>query len=401
MRHLMVKTWTLLHPFTFYFFFTPPPTLEVSASRGAAAGAPLRRFTEVRECLAKASGAAAYNVDVTIPFSSYLRPKLRELFGRYYPPLTGFLMSGLDSKERKEMLGAMLTVLVRHGYQDAKAAAEFFQHAQSMGFHVLPDHFYSPIPNTARLTEEVWTRRFDEIPGWDLNVTGQLELLGKLASWADEMKDTPSKQVSESGYFWTNSQFNSTDAAFYHSMIRMAQPKQVLEIGAGYSTMVSTRAAGFNKDTRVRCIEPYPMAALKNGMPGLDELIHLPLQSVPVSEFESLQPNDILFVDSTHVGKIDSDVNYIFFHILPRLRAGVIVHFHDIFLPNDYPRGWVVDHRLFWNEQYFLLAFLLFNPRVEVMLAAHYLGMEHAAAIASAFPYLPTFGGCSFWLRFI
>ena len=214
------------------------------------------------------------------------------------------------------------------------------------------------------------------------------------------MKDTPSRQVSAPGHFWTNSQFNATDAVFYHSMIRMAQPRQVLEIGAGYSTMVFTRAAAFSNDTRVRCIEPYPMEALKNGMPGLDELIHSPLQSVPVSQFESLQPNDILFVDSTHVGKIDSDVNYIFFQILPRLQPGVIVHFHDIFLPNDYPRDWMVDHRLFWNEQYFLLAFLLFNPRVEVLLASSYLGKEHVKDIEAAFPFLPDFGGASFWLRY-
>ena len=112
------------------------------------------------------------------------------------------------------------------------------------------------------------------------------------------------------------------------------------------------------------------MDALKTGMPGLEGSIRAPLQSGPVSEFESLQPNDLLFVDSTHIGKINSDVNYMFSQILPRLRAGVIVHFHDIFLPNDYPRDWVVDHRLFWNEQYFLLALLLFNPRVEVLLAS-------------------------------
>ena len=187
---------------------------------------------------------------------------------------------------------------------------------------------------------------------------------------------------------------------FYHSMIRMLQPRQVLEIGAGYSTMVSTRAARFNENTRVRCIEPYPIDALRNGMPGLDELIHSQLQSVPPSEFESLQANDILFVDSTHVSKVDSDVNYIFFNILPRLRPGVIVHFHDIFLPNDYPRHWITEHRLFWNEQYLLLAFLLFNPQVEILLGSHHLGTNYAPSIAAAFPFLPTFGGSSFWLRY-
>lgn len=336
---------------------------------------------------------------MTLPFSSDILPSARNLFKKHCLPFTNWLMSGLDIDGRMEMLSVMLAATIGHGYQDAENSKAFFNLSQSMGYHVTADHFYSPIPNTANLPEDLDSRRFDCLPALNLNLSKQLELLTKLGDWAHEMKDTPRTHQNEFDYCWFNSKFCFTDAAIYHSMIRMLRPAQVLEIGAGYSTMVSTRAARLNGNTRVRCIEPYPIDALKNCMPGLDELIATPLQSVSPAEFDSLGQNDILFVDSTHISKAASDVNYIMFNILPRLKAGVIVHFHDIFLPMDYPRKYLTEHRLFWNEQYLLLAFLLFNPRVEVLLGAHHLVTDHPQSIAEAFPFVSTFVGSSFWLK--
>ena len=106
-----------------------------------------------------------------------------------------------------------------------------------------------------------------------------------------------------------------------------------------------------------------------------------------------------MFVDSTHVCKIASDVNYVLFEILPRLKPGVVVHFHDIFLPQDYPREWVVDHHLFWNEQYLILAFLLFNNAFEVLFSARYFGEYELEKFKRAYPYLPAYGGCSLWIQ--
>src|SRR5690606_25350779 len=99
-------------------------------------------------------------------------------------------------------------------------------------------------------------------------------------------------------------------------------------------------------------IEPWPSEALLRGFPGLKELLREDVQNVPLGRFEALEANDILFLDSSHVMKIGSDVQYEFFEIIPRLRPGVLVHFHDIFLPREYPREWVVDDQRFWNEQY-------------------------------------------------
>ena len=124
------------------------------------------------------------------------------------------------------------------------------------------------------------------------------------------------------------------------------------------------------------------------------------MEDVDLAFFDRLNGGDILFVDSSHVSKAGSDVNYVFFHVLPQLKAGVIVHFHDIFLPDEYPRQWVIDDGRNWNEQYLLRAFLQFNRDFEVLWAAHFMGTRHTAAVQETFPNYPKLGGGgSFWIR--
>jgi hypothetical protein len=107
----------------------------------------------------------------------------------------------------------------------------------------------------------------------------------------------------------------------------------------------------------------------------------------------------VLFIDSSHVSKVGGDVNFLFLEVLPRLRPGVIVHLHDVFLPAEYPRDWVVEKGRFWTEQYLLQAFLTFNDAWEILLANNYLGLEHAEALRTTFPTSPWWGGGSFWMR--
>jgi predicted O-methyltransferase YrrM len=317
------------------------------------------------------------------------------------------LLDDLDSvlqekppQERLPFLGRMVEILAAHGFCSGEQfALQFFEQCQAAGMHFLPVHFYSPVPDTRAIPDSQWKKRFDS-PGWNLNLVGQLELLRKLGEWSSEMQQTPLFSDGDpTQYFYENGQFVATDAVVLHSMIRQFRPSQILEIGSGHSTRVAARAARMNASTRLRSIEPYPSEPLRAGIPGLDELIVKPLQQVDPSVFDSLGAGDFLFVDSSHVGKIGSDVNQMILEILPRLNPGVIVHFHDIFLPEEYPRHWVTQHRLFWNEQYLLLSYLLDNPGVEVLLGTHYLGVAHAAEIRTSFPYLPNFGGSSFWFR--
>ena len=122
---------------------------------------------------------------------------------------------------------------------------------------------------------------------------------------------------------------------------------------------------------------------------------------MPLERFCALEANDIVFIDSSHVVKIGSDVVYEFLELLPRLKAGVMVHFHDIFLPAEYPKSWVLEDRRFWNEQYLLQAFLAFNSAFEVMMAGSFLHLSHSEKLKAAFAsYDPAnvWPG-SFWMR--
>jgi hypothetical protein len=141
------------------------------------------------------------------------------------------------------------------------------------------------------------------------------------------------------------------------------QPKHVIEIGSGFSTLVAAEVNRrfFDSKVRMSCVEPFPRQFLIDGVDGVTELVRERVQQLGLSRFESLDRNDILFVDSSHVSKTGSDVNHLIFEIFPRLRPGVYVQIHDIFLPDDYPPKWAIEDGRNWNEQYVIRAFLQYN----------------------------------------
>jgi hypothetical protein len=299
----------------------------------------------------------------------------------------------------------ILVPILRNGFRDGPSSVALFDNAQRMGAHVMPVHFYSPVPNTRALDESCWKERFDGVPGWDLNPQGQLELLATLGSFAGELEELRNAAPGGDPYAfdWSNQAraFNATDASLYYSVIRHFAPNQVLEIGSGHSTRIAAKACLRRRPEApaLSCIEPYPLPWLAD-TPGLSRLYASPVQSIDVRRFKELGRNDVLFIDCSHVCKIGSDVNYLFFHVLPELEPGVIVHVHDIFLPWNYPKEWVLRNHCFWNEQYLLLAWLQGNRDLEVMLASHFLGQEYPEQLVAAFPFLsPTPGGSSFWMR--
>jgi Methyltransferase domain len=171
------------------------------------------------------------------------------------------------------------------------------------------------------------------------------------------------------------------------------------------STLLAAEAVRRNKLEGHPCafaaIEPYPREFLRRGVPGLTELLEAKVQSVPVERFYALESNDILFIDSSHVVKIGGDVIYEYLDLIPRLQSGVIVHCHDIFLPAEYPKSWVLENRWFWTEQYLLQAFLAFNSAFEVLIAGSFLHLSHSEKLTAAFAsYNPaTVWPGSFWMR--
>jgi SAM-dependent methyltransferase/thymidine kinase len=275
-----------------------------------------------------------------------------------------------------------------------------FAMLEESGVHVTPVDCYQPFPDTRSLDDGIWQRR-SELVGIDLNTEAQLELLTRqFPRFRSEYEAIPHEQpAAGDGFYLRNGMFDGTDALAYYCIIRHFQPKVVIEIGSGWSTRLAARAALRNGQTSVIAIDPRPSEALLSGFDGLTTLRAERVEQIELDFFSQLSANDVLFVDSSHVSKLGGDVNFLFLEVLPRLRPGVIVHVHDVFLPAEYPRDWVVEKGRFWTEQYLLQAFLTFNDSWEVLLANNYLGIEHGEVLRKTFPTSPWWGGGSFWMR--
>jgi predicted O-methyltransferase YrrM len=182
-------------------------------------------------------------------------------------------------------------------------------------------------------------------------------------------------------------------------MVRHFQPRSIVEIGSGFSSLILGEALTKNNEPNLVCIDPSPQDFLRHNFPGLASLIEKRVQDVDFDFFSQLNSNDILFIDSSHAVKIGGDVNYLFLEVLPRLKPGVIVHIHDIFLPFEYRRDWVMEQFRFWTEQYLLQGFLMFNSEFEVLMANSYLNHYHQEDLKASFPTLSSWRGGSFWMR--
>jgi Methyltransferase domain len=277
---------------------------------------------------------------------------------------------------------------------------EIFRLWERHGFHVTPVHFYQPIPDTQSLRETLWDRP-SELVGIDMNDAMQLDLLRNyFPKFRHEYDQFPVEPTGEpSRFHLNNGLFDGTDALVAYCMIRHFQPRLIIEVGSGFSSLVAAEAIAKNKNSALICIEPFPPDFLRQGFPGLHSLIEKKVEDIDLEFFSQLESGDILFIDSSHTVKIGGDVNYLFLKVLPRLKPGVIVHVHDIFLPFDYRRDWVIEQRRFWTEQYLLQAFLTFNSQFEVLMANAYLNHYQGEDLKATFPNLPSWIGGSFWMR--
>lgn len=285
--------------------------------------------------------------------------------------------------------------------------ARLFPVFERLGLHVTRNHFYEPVPDLRSLPGDIFTRESPML-GVDLQEREQLALLKRIAAFKHEYSGFAADPVpgEPSRYFQRNEQFGRVDADVLHSLIRIHKPRRIIEIGAGYSTLVAAAAVRRNgaEDPAYRCeitsIDPYPPVFLE-GLPGLDQLRRTPVQELPPSFFADLAAGDILFIDSSHVLKIGSDVYYEFLELLPATPSGVLIHVHDIFFPTDYPRAMVMEWHRFWNEQYLLQAFLAFNQAFAIRWSSSLMAHRHGEAVREAFPsfHLGGMWPSSFWME--
>jgi hypothetical protein len=266
-----------------------------------------------------------------------------------------------------------------------------------------PGHYYSPVADVDDLKErqaEIWAPK--ALPGVDLNEESQKEfltyLLNNESSFHIPLKNDPSKRYSGDSL-----SYPYVDGIVLQAMMAKYRPGNVFEVGSGSSSgcmidLSEQRGLG----TRFTFIEPEPRwclsKVLKNedyGKAGIT-VLEKRVQEVPASEFKTLQRNDILFIDSSHVSKPGSDVNYLLTEVLPILNSGVIIHFHDIYYPFEYTKEYLLDLKLLWSEVYSLHNFLLFNDQFKILFFSDYMRLKltEDPSFSSLFPQAASSSFC-------
>jgi predicted O-methyltransferase YrrM len=266
-------------------------------------------------------------------------------------------------------------------------------------------HYYSTIISVDDVKKrefEIWDKAvFDGIGGIDLQTENQIRLVNSFNKYYDEIPFSSEKQT-KSRYYFENGFYSYTDGIVLYSMIRHFRPKRIIEIGSGFSSalMLDTNDVFFDKQIELTFIEPYPerlLSLINNNDKKNTTIIQSDVQEIALNNFAKLKAGDILFVDSSHVVKTGSDVNYILFEILPSLQSGVLIHFHDIFYPFEYPKKWVFMGRN-WNEDYFLRSFLMYNNKFEIKLFSEYLHKLHPQAFKNM-PLAYKNFGANLWIE--
>jgi predicted O-methyltransferase YrrM len=279
-------------------------------------------------------------------------------------------------------------------------------------FDYPPGHFYSPIPDAAAIEARsavVFDRSARSLPGIDLNEAAQLALLEEFGAFCAEMPFPETPQPARR-YYFDNPFFGDGDALALYSIMRRFRPKRIIEVGSGFSSaaMLDVSECFLDNSVDFTFIEPFPerlMGLLRDTDRDRYEVLEAPVQEVDQTVFNTLESGDILFIDSSHVAKIDSDTLHLAFSVLPALKPGVLVHIHDVLWPFEYPKQWLDEGRA-WNEAYLVRAFLMYNRLFEMVFFNSFIAAHHRHLLERYMPLAvrnpesgTTIGNSSLWLR--
>jgi len=222
-----------------------------------------------------------------------------------------------------------------------------------------------------------------------------IQILGGLVNFFNEIPvELPSTPDGATMPHWSNNYLPPGDAMALCGFLFKYNPAVYMEIGSGNSTKFARWVIShFNLRTKIISIDPSPRAVIDS---ICDESVRAPMQMVPKGVFQALRKDNILFIDGSHKCLQDSDVTYLFLDILPNLSPGVLIHFHDIFYPKDYPSEWA---ERFYNEQYLLGVLLLFGSGYEILYSSIYVSLDRElrGQFVTLLNKLP--GGGSLWMR--
>ncbi|MCE5194623.1 MAG: class I SAM-dependent methyltransferase [Nitrospiraceae bacterium] len=275
-----------------------------------------------------------------------------------------------------------------------------------------PGHFYSPIPDFQEICSKsryIFDRSATSIESLKINADSQIQLIESVSALYKEMP-FPDTKSEEYRYYLDNPFFSYGDGIILYFFLRHFSPKRIIEVGSGFSSseMLDINDLFLHKKVDFTFIEPFPdrlFTLLSEEDRGKVRVEVKQIQEVELNIFSSLEADDILFIDSSHVTKINSDVLHILFHILPQLKKGVLIHFHDVLWPFEYPKNWLEDGRA-WNEAYILRAFLQYNQAFEILYFNSYMALHHTDVLEKSMPRILntpssklTPGNTSLWIR--
>ena len=266
-------------------------------------------------------------------------------------------------------------------------------------------HYYSPLPDISEIqsrAELLFREEVDLGPSIDLQSQRQQLLLTELTRYYGDFQ-WPEQPSPHFRFHLGQTVFCHGDAVILHAMLRHFKPKRIIEAGSGFTSalMLDTSERFLQNQTHLTFIEPYPQrlfSLLRDNDRQRFEIITDKLQNVPLALFQQLDADDILFVDSTHVAKIGSDVNFILFDILPLLKPGVLIHFHDVIWPFEYSLDWILEGKA-WNEAYMLRAFLQYNSHFQIVLFNSFAGYAFKPFMEANMPKFLENSGGSLWIR--
>ena len=265
-------------------------------------------------------------------------------------------------------------------------------------------HYCSPIvdPDALRASSFETTRANDNLLGINIDFDLMELLFRDLMSLTPNLP-LPETQLSTQRFHLQNTMYGIGDAAILSKMIHWLKPSRIVEVGSGFSSAVILDTLDMlGLDTHCTFIEPYTSrldSILRPEDVSRVDIIRNNVQDVDLGTFAQLRHNDILFLDTTHISKTGSDVNFEIFEVIPRLPSGVIIHFHDIFDKFEYPDQWIYGENRSWNEIYTLRAFLMYNDAFEIIYANHAFAKNRGAVVAELRPELLRNCGGGLWLR--
>ncbi len=273
---------------------------------------------------------------------------------------------------------------------------------QKNGINISPSNFYSEIPSVEEI-ESYYNKIGHSTPFFDKSIFKINILkayLDKLMVYSSEFAPAYEEKEANGKFFWNNSQFNYCDAMAYYCFIRLLNPRNIIEIGSGFSTLIAIEGTQKNNiNSKITCIEPFPRDFLENNSKIV--LDKIKAQDLSIEYLNNiLSDGDILFIDSTHTVKQGGDCLSIYLELIPNIKHDIYIHVHNIFLPFPIPKEWQLEHQIYWTEQYLLMALIIDNPKFEVIYGSQINKLLFEEDMNMFMSGKNQVKGASFWLKY-